>query len=113
MLVYLCVDMYVFTSEPCHMIIDKTTIFSCNKICLIMCSVFSINAHLCIKTESLALIGTVAKSVAIRPLGTGFASWYRLQPRASFKDPLGRCKTIPSSFSITCNNQQKLTNSQS
>ena len=35
---------------------------------------------------------------------TGFASRYRLQPRAVFKDPMGRClATTPSSLSLTSN----------
>ena len=53
--------------------------------------------------------GSVAMSSANRLEGTlevtGFASRYRLQPRAGFfKGPVGRCKVpTPSSFSLTSN----------
>ena len=46
----------------------------------------------------------VTMSSANGLVGTGFESQYRLQPRASFKGPLGRCKaTTSSSFSLTSN----------
>ena len=48
--------------------------------------------------------GAVAMSSANGLVGTGFTSRYRLQPRAGFKDPMGRCKaTTPSSLSLTSN----------
>ena len=48
--------------------------------------------------------GTVAMSSANGVVGTGFASQYQLQPRAGFKNPMGRCMaTTPSSLSLTSN----------
>ena len=48
--------------------------------------------------------GAVFMSSANGLVGTGFASQYRLQPRAFFKDPMGRCMaTTPSSLSLTSN----------
>ena len=48
--------------------------------------------------------GEVAKSSAKRLVGTGFVSWYWLQPKQVFKGPMSRCKaTTPSSFSLISN----------
>ena len=48
--------------------------------------------------------GAVVMSSANGLVGTGFASRYRLQSRAVFKDPMGRCKTTtPSSLSLASN----------
>ena len=47
---------------------------------------------------------TVAMSSAMGLVGTGFASWYWLNPEQVFKSPVGRCKaTTPSSLSLTSN----------
>ena len=55
---------------------------------------------ICLKMTGLD--GAVATSSANGLVGTGFTSQYRLQQRAGFKGPMGRCKaTTPSYVSVT------------
>ena len=60
--------------------------------------------HLMFRHAHISPDCAVTKSLDNGLVGTGFTSQYRLQHRAGFKRPLGRCKaTTRSSFSLTSN----------